>query len=147
MHGPIWRELKETLEQLRELAVQMQGRQPAVAKNLSYNARLFGEYLSFAGGGPVDTEYLEEEIRLSASLLHQQQVCMVLADVYHSRGQFGDERRLLTEVWRSRRQVETQRNRQTAPGSDGAGRPRRRGVSEWIFGNWSISLWWRTAKA
>ena len=89
---------KETLEQLRELAVQMQGRQPAVAKNLSYNARLFGEYLSFAGGGPVDTEYLEEEIRLSASPLHQQQVCMVLADVYHSRGQFGDERRLLTEV-------------------------------------------------
>lgn len=88
----------ETLEQLRGLAVQMQRRQPAVAKNLSYNARLFGEYLNFAGGDPVDTEYLEEEIRLSASPLHRQQVCMVLADVYRSRRQFGDERRLLTEV-------------------------------------------------
>ncbi|WP_024734371.1 hypothetical protein [Enterocloster asparagiformis] len=88
----------ETLEQLRGLAVQMQRRQPAVAKNLSYNARLFGEYLNFAGGDLVDTEYLEEEIRLSASPLHRQQVCMVLADVYRSRRQFGDERRLLTEV-------------------------------------------------
>lgn len=88
----------ETLEQLRGLAVQMQRRQPAVAKNLSYNARLFGEYLNFAGGDPVDTEYLEEEIRLSASPLHRQQVCMVLADVYRSCRQFGDERRLLTEV-------------------------------------------------
>ena len=88
----------ETLEQLRGLAVQMQRRQPAVAKNLSYNARLFGEYLNFAGGDPVDTEYLEEEIRLSASPLHRQQVCMVLADVYRSRRQFWDERRLLTEV-------------------------------------------------
>ena len=88
----------ETLEQLRGLAVQMQRRQPAVAKNLSYKARLFGEYLNFAGGDPVDTEYLEEEIRLSASPLHRQQVCMVLADVYRSRRQFGDERRLLTEV-------------------------------------------------
>lgn len=88
----------ETLEQLRGLAVQMQRRQPAVAKNLSYNARLFGEYLNFAGGDPVDTEYLEEEIRLSASPLHRQQVCMVLADVYRSRRQFGDERKLLTEV-------------------------------------------------
>lgn len=88
----------ETLEQLRGLAVQMQRRQPAVAKNLSYNARLFGEYLNFAGGDPVDTEYLEEEIRLSASPLHRQQVCMVLADVYRSRRQFGNERRLLTEV-------------------------------------------------
>lgn len=90
----------QTLQRLRELAQEMARRQPAAAKNLSYNVHLFGEYLRFAREGEADTAYLEEEIRLSANRLHRQQVRMVLADMYRAMGRREDELRLLQEVSR-----------------------------------------------
>ena len=77
---------EQILMKIRDLSVQMEGRQPALAAHLKNNARLFEEYVNLDAGREVDCLYLEEEIRLSANALHRNQVHMVLADAYGRAG-------------------------------------------------------------
>lgn len=89
---------EQVLQKIRDLAVQMTDRQPALAVHLKNNARLFEEYVNLDAGRQVDCEYLEEEIRLSASALHKNQVRMILAEAYGRAGLADQEQRHLRAV-------------------------------------------------
>ena len=77
---------ERVLAQIKELAAQMAGRQPALASHLKNNARLYEEYLNLDAGRDVDCSYLEEEIRLSSNALHRNQVRLILAEAYERKG-------------------------------------------------------------
>ena len=64
---------------LMELKDQAEVRQPALARNLGNNMRLYREHLNLLNGLPVDTDYLREEVELSGNVLYRADTELLLA--------------------------------------------------------------------